>query len=124
MKTRLVIALVISLTFNISTAFAEIPTNAVILGDKAYAVELLFDNSYLAELNAQVQQAVAGGYGLYYKLGDAPYKEIFSGQAVADEVIQNWPQITFVDMYGNETTYAAGNGDEILPQIFKLVNIY
>lgn len=96
-----------------SMTFAQIPDNSIVIGQKAYSIELLFSSDYLDEINQAVDQAVSNGYGLYYKLDGDAYRDIFTNGAVTDSEIAKWPQISYKDSTGNESTYAPGNGEEI-----------
>lgn len=97
-----------------SLAFAEVPSNSVVLGDKAFSVELLFDAANIPDINAALNEAALNGEGMYFKLaGQDTFKDIFTMQDVTQSQLQAWPQITFKAADGNETVYAQGNGDEL-----------
>jgi hypothetical protein len=96
-----------------SMVFAQVPDDSIVIGQKAYSIELLFSSQYVDEINQAVDQAVSNGYGLYCKLGGDSCRDIFTNGAVSDSEIANWPQITYKDASGNETVYAEGNGEEV-----------
>jgi len=107
MRKRMMAVLIASLTILMGTvSFAEVPDNAVVLGDKAYAVELLFSDDYTAQIQTD---ANAANGSLYYNLG-AGWKNIFTNEEVID--FNSWPQIAYVDASGITHTYAAQNGEE------------
>jgi len=88
-------------------AYAQIPDNSILLGDKGYAVELLFDDEYTAQIQESANDA--SGY-LYYNLG-AGWKDIFTGEDIAD--FDSWPQVEYTDAEGTVKWYDSKNGNPI-----------
>ncbi len=105
MKKRRVVSLVAAASLlMVNGAYAAIPGNTVILGDKAYHIDLLFEDSY----NAQIQTALAeAGDALYYDFNDEGFRTIFGNQFVTDAEKTQWPEISRLDEHGIETRYEA-----------------
>jgi len=99
-----------------SAAFAAVPANSVVLGDEGYAVELLFDNDYTAQIQAAANQP---GAALCYNLG-AGWKDIFTGNDITD--FSTWPQISYTDAAGATTVYDVENGDPVAEGLSYTVN--
>ena len=126
MKKRRVVSLVAAASLlMVNGAYAAIPGNTVILGDKAYHIDLLFEDSY----NAQIQTAlVEAGDALYYDFNDEGFRTIFGNQFVTDAEKTQWPEITRLDEHGDETRYEAGTqkpiGDaELAVESVSAINI-
>ncbi len=114
MKLKNVLILSISLVMIMSSAvFAEIPDQSIILGDKAYHINYFFLPELLDDINEQLNKAISNGYGLSYRLNDDNYRDMFTGEIIPQEVIQDWPSITYLDSNGSEVVYDKGNGGVI-----------
>lgn len=107
------------LFFSVSSVFAAIPGNSIIIGNKAYDINLLFNPSYVTEVNTALGNA--NGV-MYYNLGGNAFYNIMTGTVVTSSQMSLLPEVTFVNSQGNQTTYAAGNGDPV-GQINAEVNI-
>ena len=130
MKPKNILKIVIlgsALTIASSTvAVAAIPTGVngdpgtIILGSKAYDINLLFSDKYTAQINSDL--AVANDV-LYYNLGNAGWKDMFSGEAVSNAKMAALPQVTYLNKDDSTTLYAAGNGDPVVTDTATVTSV-
>ena len=78
-----------------------IPGNSLIIGSRAYDVNLLFSDEFTQQINNDL--AVANGV-LYYNLGEG-WKDIFSGEEISSEKIASLPNITYFNKDGIQEVY-------------------
>lgn len=113
LKKKITLSVVSSMLlalFSVSSASAAVPGNSIIIGSKAYDIELLFNPSYVTEVNAALGNA--NGV-MYYNLGGDTFFNIMTNSVVTDNELSQLPAVTFVDSQGKQTVYQAGNGDPV-----------
>jgi len=97
-----------------SAAFAEVPSQSIIIGSKAYDVNLLFDAAYKGEIQQAINAVPQGTNQFYYKINVmTQWRTIFGNTALTEEQIGQWPEITYIDSAGESTVYEAGNGEAV-----------
>ena len=112
-----IVALALFMVMTISTAaFAAIPNQTIILGNKAFDVSLLNDANYK---NA-IQDALIETGTFYYR--DNSGKIIAAtGETIEASELE---EIEYIDEDGNKTIYEAGDGEPVLPsEDLKVVEI-
>jgi hypothetical protein len=99
----LAITILITISFN---AFAEIPDKTVIIGDKAY--DLIYVNNG-SNYNEILEAIVNNKSSIYVKWNNIWYDDC-TGKIVSKD---NIGAVTYKDINGNITEYAAGDGEDI-----------
>lgn len=95
-----------------SLAHASLPGDYVIIGDKAFALDVLFSNP--EEVNQALAEMPAGGLMLFKLSGVAEDPtHIMTQQPASAAEIAGLPELTFKDAQGIISRYAPGLGDRI-----------
>ena len=96
-----------------STVFAAVPSDTVVIGDKAYSIDYIVLTATEAEINAQL--ANFPGAKIFYNIEGqtTDFTGLFDEELATSEELAAFPQITYVKSDGTTVIYEAGNGDEV-----------
>jgi len=94
-------------------AYAAVPNDTVIIGDKAFAIEYLTNPSHAAEIQQALDNADPGG--IWYSIEGVTqgWTSIFTGNVATASDIAAFPQIEYKNAQGEVTVYESGNGGVI-----------
>lgn len=125
MIKKIMILVAAILLVGTAPAFAEVPSQTIIIGSKAYDVNLLFNAAYKGEIQQAINAVPPATNQFYYKINMmTQWRTIFGNTSLTAEQIGQWPEITYIDAVGMEHIYKSGNGDEADSESFSVVDIY
>lgn len=90
-----------------TTALAAVPENTIVIGDKAWDANLLFDPEFSQTI---LDAFMENGGNLNYVDFDNKIQDFLGEEVDASE----WPEVTYTDVEGNQVRYEEGNGDPIV----------
>lgn len=110
-----------------TVAVAAVPSDSVIIGNKAFAIAYLTDPTHASEIQEALDNADPGS--MWYSIDGLTtgWTGIFTGSSATAPEIAAFPEIQYRDAQGSLATYAAGNGD-VIPGggdvAFEVMDIY
>jgi len=107
------VLVVVSVLLFATGAYAAVPNDAVIIGDKAFAIGYLTDPNNASEIQQALDNADPGNIWYSIEGVTTGWTGVFFGNVATEADIAAFPQIEYKDPQGAITVYAAGNGDVI-----------
>lgn len=115
MSIKRILSVLLAIFVMATPIYASIP-DSVIMGNKAYDVRYIFNNSNYEEINTSLK---AYPNNILYKLDGQTQGKIYNlskKTPLTDNEIMALPDITFKDILGNEFLYGVENGDVVNEQ--------
>jgi len=111
MKKVSVLAAAIVMALLLATSAMALPPNTVVIGDRAYSLDLFFQDQMPEEL---LQAIIAGG-DIYFDAG-AGFTDAWTGEPMPESVKQQMKNIEYMQADGTVVTYANFDDQEPVPQ--------
>lgn len=89
------------------STFAQIPSDSIVIYDRAYDTDLIFDSDYDLQIRAAANEHTES---IFYNF-NGEWKDFQSQKVV--EVFDSWPSITYIDSTGFTKLYRSQNGSLI-----------
>lgn len=120
-KIKILVASAIMTIMLSTTAFAALPSGAIIVGDKAYSLDYITAN--VSQLNDILNNAkqYTDIYYTYKQDNKDTIKSLFTGNIVSPSDLQS--ELTYYDKYGNKTIYTRNGSDFSVDQSSSTVEL-
>lgn len=105
-----------------SVASAAIPTDSVIIGDKAYSIGYVTNPANAAEIQAALDNLGTGQLAYNIDGQTSGWTSIMEGTPLTADQITALPPITYKNDAGEVSNYAAGDGD-LIPSGLAVSNV-
>jgi len=112
-----VITLILTLTMLLAAvAYAAIPMNSVIIGNRAFSISYITDPSNAAEIQRALDELGGGPLAYQIEGQTTGWTSIMDGRSLTEEEIAAFPAVIYKDENG-ESNYGPGDGQEVPDEV-------
>lgn len=110
-KTRILVLSILAILAAATSVYAKLPGNTVIVGNKAFDVSYLFDNSHIDEVNKALNPSTGSISNIFFIDGSQNIKDIFQPTVTKKESDLSGDIIYKSNSYPNGVTYKFNNSE-------------